>query len=325
MSELIITNGDGAADLLVAAGRSGRIMPWRDVLHEGPILAEFGACTRARVAYLAARFGLEPADIAAEFAARDAIVAAHAGFDRIELWFEHDLYDQLQLLQILAFLAEAGRSDGVVLVQADDFLGRQRADTILRFAGKARPVETEDLNLAQGTWRNLAAATPEAVAQRLTLAGGRLPHLQSALRRFLEELPAPGNGLGRTEATAVQKLADGPTTPSELFRAVLATEEAAFMGDLPLFRLLEDLAFCPVPLIDGLAPPARADDGSRFSTARLALTVAGEDVLAGKDDQIPLNGIDRWWGGTHLAGESVWRYDRHRGRLIAPSRDSRLT
>ena len=32
---------------------------------------------------------------------------------RIELWFEHDLYDQLQLLQILAFFAEAGRGDGV--------------------------------------------------------------------------------------------------------------------------------------------------------------------------------------------------------------------
>ena len=31
---------------------------------------------------------------------------AHADFDRIELWFEHDLYDQLQLLQILAFFAD---------------------------------------------------------------------------------------------------------------------------------------------------------------------------------------------------------------------------
>jgi len=325
MSELIITNGDSAADLLVAAGKSGRILPWRDVLHEGPILAELGACTRARVAYLAARFRIEPADIAAEFAARDAILAAHAAFDRIELWFEHDLYDQLQLLQILAFFAEAGRSDGVFLVQADDFLGRQRADTILRFAGKARPVETEDLHLAQGTWRDLAGATPEAVGQQLSAAGGRLPHLQPALRRFLEELPAPRSGLGRTEATALQQLAEGLTTPSELLRAVLVAEEAAFMGDLSFFHLLEDLASCPVPLIAGFTPPARADDIARFGKARLALTAAGEDVLAGEDDHIALNGIDRWWGGTHLTGESVWRYDRRRSRLIAPSGDSRLT
>src|SRR4029077_15612906 len=119
MAELIITNGDAAGDLLAAAGKSGRILPWRDVLHEGPILADLAACTRARIPYLSGRFALDEADIAAEFAARDAIIAAHAGFDRVELWFEHDLFDQLQLLQILAFFAESGRREGLILVQAD--------------------------------------------------------------------------------------------------------------------------------------------------------------------------------------------------------------
>src|SRR5581483_8756233 len=129
--------GDTAADLLAAAGKGDRILPWRDVLHEGPILADLAASTRARVPYLAGRFGFAEADIAAEFAARDAVLAAHSGFDRIELWFEHDLYDQLQLVQILAFFAQVGRREGIILVQADDFLGRQRADTVLRFASKA--------------------------------------------------------------------------------------------------------------------------------------------------------------------------------------------
>ena len=49
------------------------------------------------------RFGIEFGEIAADFAARDAVLSAHSGFDRIELWFEHDLYDQLQLVQVLAF------------------------------------------------------------------------------------------------------------------------------------------------------------------------------------------------------------------------------
>src|SRR4051812_38558127 len=103
MTDLIITNGDSAAELLAAAGKRGRILPWRDVLHEGPIIADLGPCSRARTAYLAARFAIDLADLAAEFATRDAILAAHTGFERIELWFEHDLFDQLQLLQILAF------------------------------------------------------------------------------------------------------------------------------------------------------------------------------------------------------------------------------
>jgi hypothetical protein len=324
MSELIITNGDSAGDLLVAAGKRGRILPWRDVLHEGPILAELAACTRARVAYLVTRFALDPADIAAEFAARDAILTAHAGFERIELWFEHDLYDQLQLLQVLAFFAEVGRRDGVVLVQADDFLGCQRADTILRFAAKARPVEDADLDLARDTWRDLSATTPEVVVERLAYQDDRLPFLRSALHRFLEELPAPGTGLSRTEATALEQLADRSCLPLDLFRAVLATEEAAFMGDRSFFRLLEDLAFCPVPLIDGL-PPHGHDDAKRFRSAMLALSIAGDDVLNGGDDHIALSGIHRWWGGTLLnAGPltpAVWRYDRRRRRLLPPSVD----
>jgi len=324
MADLIITNGDSAADLIAAAGKRGRILPWRDVLHEGPILADLAACTRARVPFLAGRFALDEADIAAEFAARDAVLAAHTAFDRVELWFEHDLFDQLQLLQILAFFAEAGHREGLVLVQADDFLGRQRADTILRFAGKARPIAIEDLRLADETWRALAAPTPEAVIERLAHADDRLPYVRPALKRFLEELPAPGSGLGRTEAMALADLAETSSTAVDLFRAVLASEEAAFMGDLSFFRMIEDLAFSPVPLIDGLPPPID-EDLARFRSAYLELSTAGDDVLTGADDNIALNGIHRWWGGTLLdASElapAVWRYDRHRRRLLPPNTD----
>ena len=38
-SILHITNGDSAADLLTDAGIEGVILPWRDILHEGPVPA----------------------------------------------------------------------------------------------------------------------------------------------------------------------------------------------------------------------------------------------------------------------------------------------
>ena len=107
--------------------------------------------------------------------------------------------------------------------------------------------------------------------------------------------------------------------PVELFHSTIAEEEAAFMGDLSFFRLVEDLAFCDVPLIEGLArPDLSAADFGHFSGARLALTVAGEAVLAGDEDHLDLNGIDRWWAGTHLQPGHVWRYDRAEKRLVSP-------
>jgi hypothetical protein len=319
MAELIITNGDSAADLLRAAGKEATMLPWRDVLHEGPIVAgPLETSTRERVGYLARRFRLPLEAITAEFAERDAIVRGHADFERIALWFEHDLYDQLQLVQVLAVLADEKRSEGVILVQADDFLGAQRPDTILRFEGQARPVTAADLAVGASVWNDLAAPTPEAVVARIESPDARLPFLKGALLRFLEELPAPVTGLGRTESAILSGVDAGAHAPMRLFHQTLQEEEAAFMGDMSFFRLLDDLASCDVPLIAGLAPSADGeDDAERFADADLELTMAGEDVLVGKADHVALSGVDRWWGGTRLLGRDVWRYDRSSRQLMA--------
>ena len=45
-------------------------------------------------------------------------------------------------------------------------------------------------------------------------------------------------------------------------------------------------------------------------TTGVRLTASGANVLAGRADQIRLNGIDRWIGGVHLEGRDVqWRWD----------------
>src|SRR5260221_94261 len=248
MAELIITNGDSAADLLRMAGRTGTILPWRDVLHEGPIVGgPIEECSRQRVTYLASRFGIDPADVEAEFAERDTVMRTHADFDDIELWFEHDLYDQIQLVQALAFFASVGRTAGVTLVQADDFLGAQRPDTILRFAGQARPVTNADLDLATAVWNDVTAPTPQRVGARIEVLDPRLPFLKQALLRFLQELPAPGTGLGRTEETILTEIAGGTTAPVRLFHQVIRQEGAAFIGDWSFLHILDDLASCDLP------------------------------------------------------------------------------
>jgi hypothetical protein len=320
MPDLILTNGDSAAYSLREAGKEGVILPWRDVLHEGPIVGgPIEACSAERVTYLARRFRIPSAEIATEFTERDEIMRRHSEFDRIELWFEHDLYDQLQLIQILAFLADVSRSKGVVLVQADDFLGPQPADKILRFADRARPIQRADLDLAAQAWAAVAAPTPEPVAALVESLDAQFPFLKPALSRFLQELPSPETGLGRTETTILDGIARGTSFPPRLFQETILQEEAAFMGDASFYHLIDDLAFCAVPLIAGVPPPTDGDDdGARFREAELELTMAGEDVANAEEDHVAMSGIDRWWGGTHLRGHNVWRYERGAGKLVAP-------
>lgn len=317
MTRLIITNGDSAGELLAQSGIEGDILPWRDVLHEGPIVAGgLEASSAVRAAFLAGRFGLEPGDVVAELAARDAVLGGHRSYEAVELWFEHDLYDQLQLLQILSFFADEGRTEGLHLVQADDYLGRQTPETILRFADRARAVDEDMLDAADMLWADLAMPTPESIVRRLDDPTDGLPFAVPALQRFLEELPAPDTGLGRTEATALSFLTEGAQSAIELFRRSIAAEPAAFMGDLSFFLMLHDLAESPQPLVAGLSP-LDEDDARRYERP-LALTPAGRAVVASEADRVRLDGLDRWWAGTRLRGRTTWRYDRHTMNLISP-------
>jgi hypothetical protein len=50
----------------------------------------------------------------------------------------------------------------------------------------------------------------------------------------------------------------------------------------------------------------------------LRLTPFGEEVVAGRADRAAHNTIDRWWGGTHLTKDALWRFDAGAQRLIAP-------
>lgn len=64
----------------------------------------------------------------------------------------------------------------------------------------------------------------------------------------------------------------------------------------------------PVPAV---APTSSAASGPATQRAtRLRRTGTGARALAGEEDHVALNGIDRWIGGVHLHGHRVaWRFD----------------
>ncbi|MCW5715253.1 MAG: DUF1835 domain-containing protein [Bauldia sp.] len=324
MSDLIITNGDSAAEVLTAAGLPGRIVPWRDVLHEGPLVPapSLSALSDIRAKFLSERFGVPFAEARADFLARDAVVEAHALFDRVAIWVEHDLYDQLQLLQVLHHLHGSGRSEGLFLVQADDFIATQMPETVLRFGEAAIELKPAMLATGAALWEALIAPTPEGVLQRLRSPTSAFRFLRPALGRFIEELPATGSGLPRSSWVALSVVGQNGQTPRDVFSRLLASEEAAFMGDWSVFRVLDDLAFASEPLVAGLETPypcgGEPEAVDAYLERPLVLTKFGRTVLRGEADTVAINGIDRWWAGTHMTGHDAWRWDSIGRRLVPP-------
>ncbi|HEX2216270.1 MAG TPA: hypothetical protein VHG27_06210 [Xanthobacteraceae bacterium] len=325
-ARLIITNGDAAVARLREAGIEAEFLPWRDPLHDGPAPAGLvlEALSLIRAQFLARELGHSLIDVMQQFAARDASARNHHQFERVDLWFEHDLYDQLQLIQLLNFFAAENRLEGVFLIEAADYLATEPVTSLRGLGAAAAPVNAARMETGRRAWAAFTASSPEKLGEFAATEGRALPHLAPALRRLIRELPAIASGLSLTEERVLNVLSAGQQTVHQLFTKIQAQEEARFLGDILFFRRLDRLAFAPQPLIAGLefestrcARGANAPDYRAYAEARVRLTDIGRAALAGRFDHAAENGIDRWLGGTHVTPKTMWRRDQH-GRLAMP-------
>lgn len=288
-----------------------------------PLTDTLDQLTALRVDYLAASGGGEKDAIFFELTSRDRGLSVSNQFDRVVLWFEHDLYNQLQLLQVLDWFAAHQREAGtVLLVQVEDYIGGEEPEALPRLAQTATPVTQEQIDLATQAWAALRQPTPEAWAHLLDEDPTALPFLRAAVIRMLEELPGL-DGLTRTERQMLAAIeASECITAFGLFGAVQKMEHAEFMGDWSFWRLLETLAVAEEPLIAGLEvvrfQHTDPEKTKAYLNSRLTLTSLGKAVFAGGADSAKHHTMDRWWGGTHLTEDALWRYDPATETLLLP-------
>jgi hypothetical protein len=300
MAVLHITNGSAVAADLRALGE---VLTWDDVLHEGPVPElEPAALREVRAQFLAGAGFTDLAQARMRLTTRDERLDAVDFSTRIVLWFEDDLYDQLQLLQILdrlAVSAESRRSRPAGPVELVRLARGPRSFLRDRLAA-ARPLGEGEHELAGRLWAAFTSPDPRQIQEAWLAGTPGLPDVAPALHRLLEEHPATTDGLARSERQILAALTDGPLPPAALFTAATAPEERPFLGDATLWWRATRLA----PLVQ------RTDQGV------FALTSEGARVVAGEADAAALLApLDRWVGGVHHAGAPAVRWDPAARRL----------
>ncbi len=329
---LHITNGESAGTTLRQTTLGGAVLPWQDVLHEGPVPAlPRPELLRTRARFLAdCGWGAEQ-ELLSSLERRDRqLLDALRDQVQVVLWFEHDLYDQLQLIDALAL---AHSEDGAPeLIVIGSFPGKPsfaglgeltaaELETLWPSRGRATPAV---LDAATTAWAAFRAPEPTALGEWATRDSAELPFLAAALLRLLEELPAPGDGLSGTERRALQAVAAGAHSAPAAFVAAQRLEPAPFLGDAWFYRGLSVLGQGAARLVEtdeggALPPPPPLSDSRAFARLQLRLTATGEQTLRGGADRVELLGLDRWIGGTHLTADNAWRWDASELKLVDPA------
>jgi hypothetical protein len=321
---LNITNGDSAAGTLSEAGIEGKIIPWRDVLHEGPVDSSLTLeeLSKERAAFIAEQGWDDFAHVSGDFVERDRVIRHLDYFDEVVLWFEDDLYDQLQLIQLLDFFARGTASSKTLSVIVVDGYIPPLSVTQLKKLDETRPrVTREQLELAQRAWKAFGSADPTSISKLLAGNTSAIRYLASALTRHLEEFPSSVNGLSRSEREALTAIQAGHTTPVAAFLEAATKQDSIFLGDIVFYSYLERLSGKNDALVtwkDGTPVIAPTSERSReFVEGELILTPLGRDVLAGDKDWQRIHKKTRWLGGVEISpGEGGWRWDPSEREIV---------
>lgn len=319
MPVLNITNGDSTVKIMQEAAIPGIFLPWRDILHDGPVPdgLDLDELSSVRAEFISSQGWGYYENIRASFSERDTLLQSCSEFGKVTLWFEHDLYDQLQILQILDWFHQnpLGKTE-LTLICNDDYLGMLQAEEMKQLHEKEIPITDTMLTLAQEAWSAFRSSTPEswfALLQKDTFA---LPFLKPAIKRMLEEYPSCQNGLSRTASKALEIIATGESHPGRIFRAYQQTEESRFMGDSSFQKILESLLKGQNPLLklSGTETLSLTPSASQ----KLSLTPMGDAVLKGEKNWLELSRTDRWIGGVHLKDGNLWCWDEIQDRIHPP-------
>ena len=144
-----------------------------------------------------------------------------------------------------------------------------------------------------------------------------LPFLQAALRKHLERFPSTRNGLGRVENAALALVPAGYKKFRSLFPAFSRRESVYGFGDSQVYQAIEAMMKVSKPLLIQHSPDNWSKDTAQMLLASFELTEDGAAVLAGEEDFVATNGIDKWLGGIHLSGkEAAWRWDEDTEQLL---------
>jgi len=319
---LHILNGSSIEEPLKQSSIEGEFFSFRDALIAGPVLSglDESEWRRLRAAHLSSSYGVESDKCDKELSEQTQALQSFSQHEEVVMWFEHDLFCQLNLLYLLDWFAHVDLAQTKLsLVNIGKFpgkpdfrgLGELSETELASLFPQRQAVSFAQLEIASDAWRAFASPDPTSLENILQADTSSFLFLREALEAHLRRFPNTKNGLGEIENKSLELVENGREQFGDLFSEFVAAESIYGLGDTQVWLTLIKLSNASHPLLitNNESPQVTAN-------AVFKITEAGKAVLNGESDFVTLNGIDQWLGGVHLQGnDRLWRWEETAGRL----------
>ncbi len=327
---LHIHNGDASAEIAKQSTLPGEHFAWREALIDGPTPANVKGdeWRKLRANHLSNTYEIGFNEVENELRSQEQKLSTSSEHDEVILWFEHDLFCQVNLLYLLDCFAqrELGKTK-LSLIFVGEFpgvpnfrgLGELSPEQIGSLFPKRQEVSLAQLTIARAAWDAYCSPDPAMIETLLKTDTSAMPFLNQAFRLHLERYPSVSNGLGRIQNRSLEFIQSGLHKFAEMFGRFVQVESSYGLGDAQFWLALKQMADARQPLLKtdngGSSNGKLGPEG--FSRVTFELTDAGAEVLSRQSDFVELNGVDLWLGGVHLSGKKdLWRWDDRSQQLV---------
>lgn len=264
-SILHITNGDTTTNYLKKLNFSGEFITWREMLCEGKTTSDVGSedFWKNRFDFFKTSYKISKKKFIDYTVKEYRNLCNKKGQKEIVLWFEHDLFCQINMLAVISWLKRYRKGYQVSLVCAGKLKGSNKmfglsdlnSKQIHQHYKNRIELKQDDIEYADYIWQLYCSDSPlrlETVYKFNPMSP--FQYLTTALELHLQRFPSIKNGLNTIENTILKTtLHYKPTSKNQLVNKLINNEESYGFGDIQYLDSIDKMnqlfsSFNPVTL-----------------------------------------------------------------------------
>lgn len=262
MSTLLhITNGDAMTSALRKLSVPGEIITWREMLCEGRTINTVGTeiFWKERFSYLSKVYKVSKSQFIDLTLKEYRELCKHKAQDEIVLWFDADLYCQVNMIAVMSWIHKH-RKDEVISLVGDGLdaegtepshLSEETPQRLLKRFSNRLILTRDDLEYADYIWQLYCENNPLRLQQAIQQNTSQLQSLSTAMEAHIKRFPNMRTGLNVQEFDLLELAATlHPKTEAELLQAVMQSEKIYGYADTQYQHMITQLK----PLFSSMNP-----------------------------------------------------------------------